>query len=263
MTRSGFLTPSSFKDIMTVSKSYKTKQELEFELSKLAKAQHEREQKNRTSTKIYTDTEERIAELPALILNWSPVSRFGDTAITYAKKVALGRFGITMPEIKAGSLEHGKAFEPEARAAYEARTGYEFPAENFRMVSLRYPFIAGEADGAIYGREAKWGGEIKCPFNPINHLENLTGDSQLDTYKWQTAGYCSPWMYDWDGFTFISYHGLFPGDSKLHFSDHERDILLESELEETLILFEMEVVRPMVAEFEQLFNTNVDDKWKF
>ena len=263
MNRAGYLTPSAFKDIMTIAQGYKTKEDLELELAKVAKQQHEREQKNRTNTKIYTDTEDRIKQLPALIHSWSPASRFGGTALTYSKKVALGRFGITAPEVNAKSLDHGKAFEPVARLAFEQMTGLEFPVQNVRLVSEKYPFIAGEADGEIFGKDKRWGGEIKCPYNPLNHLENLMDDQQLDTYKWQTAGCCSPWMYNWDGFTFISYHGMCPGDSALNYSEHERDVLLENELEDALVLFETKVVQPLVSELEILFNTKVDDKWKF
>jgi len=70
-------------------------------------------------------------------------------------------------------------------------------------------------------------------------------------------------MYNWDGFTFISYHGMCPGDSALNYSEHERDVLLENELEDNLVLFETKVVQPLVSELENLFNTKVDDKWKF
>jgi hypothetical protein len=260
--RAGFITPSKFKDVMTVAKGYKTKSELEAELAQLADDQHKREQKGTTTTAIYKDTEARIKLLPDLIKNWSPASRFGDTALTYAKEVALGRFGVYKPEINAASLEHGKRFEPEARAAYEAKTGLQFPAENFRLVSNQYPFIAGECDGNIYGKGRAWGGEIKCPFNPLNHLENLQGDGQVETYQWQTAGYCAPWMYGWEGYTFVSYHPYFPGDGNLAIKDFERNESLEKELETTLVLFESSVVQPMVMELEDLFNCKKLQSWE-
>ena len=262
--RVGFITPSRFKDVMTMAKGYKTKSELEAELAQLADDQHKRQQKGSTTTQIYIETEKRIKLLPDLIKNWSPASRFGDTALTYAKEIALGRFGIYKPEFTAAPLEHGKRFEPEARAAYEAKTGFQFPAENFRMVSNKYPFIAGESDGNIYGKDRLWGGEIKCPYNPLNHLATLQGDEdQQETYKWQTAGYCAPWMYGWEGFTFISYHPFFPGTGNLFYQDFERNETLEMELENTLVMFEYRVIRPLVLELEDLFNCKQNDQWDF
>lgn len=263
MSRTGFITPSRFKDVMTVAKGYKTKEELEQELIDLKQAQAKREEKNSTSTAIYKSTAERIEELPELIASWTPALRFGDTALSYAKEIALGRFGVGKPEVNAYALEHGNTYEPEARQAYIDATGYDFPAEEFRMVSDIYPFIAGEADGQIYGREVSWGGEIKCPVNPLNHLANMTEALQWDLYKWQVTGYCSPWLYGWEGYTFISYNPYFPGEGKLWFQDFDRDQELEKELEETLVLFEMEVVRPLVKELEELFQTNVEEQWNF
>jgi hypothetical protein len=260
--RAGFITPSRFKDVMTVARGYKTKPELEAELATLADDQHKREQKGSTSTQVYIDTEARIKVLPNLISNWKPESRFGDTALSYAKEVALGRFGVIKPEFQASATEHGKRFEPEARAAYEAATGYVFPAENFRLTSSVYPFIAGECDGNIYGRGVKWGGEIKCPYNPIIHLATLQGETNFeDVYKWQVAGYCAPWMYGWEGYTFISYNPYFPGDGKLFYKDYERNTELESELESTLVMFETKVVQPLVIEFAELFGVEVPEGW--
>lgn len=270
--RAGYITPSRFKDIMTVGNGYKTKEELQDELAILADAQHKREQKGSTSTAIYATTAKRIAALPELIKEWSPELRFGGTAKSYAIEVALGRFGIVKDQVTAKSLEHGITFEIEARSAYEEATSYHFPKEDFRMVSEVYPFIAGEADGNIYGRDKKWGGEIKCPANPVNHLNNMIAGTDLgdrleiksqhdELYKWQTTGYCAPWMYGWDGYTFISYNPFYPESAKLHYTDYERDESLEDELETTLILFENKVVCPLVNEFTELFKTKVEQKW--
>jgi len=263
MTRSGFLTPSRFKDVMTVARGYKSKDDLFAELRTLADDQHKRKQKGSTNTKVYADGEQRMLELPNIIKTWSAASRFGDSAYTYAKEVALGRFGIVGEQIKAWSLDWGNRYEPEAREVFEAVTGLEFPKENFRAVSEVYPFIAGEADGQIYGKDKPWGGEIKCPSNPVNHLDNFLEAKQHDLYKWQVAGYCAPWMYGWDGYTFISYHPNFPGKGNIWFQDYERDQAIELELETTLLLFENEVVRPLVAKLENKFEINVEEKWRF
>jgi hypothetical protein len=281
--RAGFITPSRFKDVMTVARGYKTKPELEAELLELKAMQAERERKGSTKTQVYIDTEARIKVLPNLISNWKPESRFGDTALTYAKEVALGRFGVIKPEFQASATEHGKRFEPVARAAYEEATGYVFPAENFRLTSDVYPFIAGECDGNIYGRGVKWGGEIKCPKNPINQLNTLaiaaikdnpekyealrkyykeeSKDQHDKDYLWQVAGYCAPWMYGWEGYTFISYDPDFPGNGKLFYKDYERNTELESELESTLVMFETKVVQPLVIEFAELFGVEVPEGW--
>lgn len=263
MDRSGFLTPSRFKDIMTVAKGYKTKEELLQELAKLTEEQKDRLAKGRTKTKIFTDTQERLEQLPGLIESWNPASRFGDTALTYAKEIALGRFGVDRNEVTAKSLDHGNQFEPEAREAFENATGYFMPKEEFRMVSEELPFIAGEADGQIIGSEKKLGAEIKCPFNPVNHLDNILEGKQLEQYKWQVTGYCSSFMYGWDGYVFISYSPFFPGKGKLWYQEFERNEELEAELEDTLVLFEMDVVRPLVTELEELFETKQLEQWDF
>lgn len=263
--RLGYITPSRFKDVMTVAKGYKTKDDLELELATLADDQHKREQKNRTNTQIYKDTEDRIKQLPELIANWSPVFRFGDTAKTYATEIALGRFAIEIPGFRSDATDHGNRFEVEARELYQQLTGYQFPKENFRMVSEKYPFIAGEADGNIYGRGRRWGGEIKCPYNPVNHFNNLTGekDQHRDTYIWQVVGYCSPWMYGWEGYTFISFNPYFPGEGKISYQDYERNAELEQELEEALLCFEMELVRPLVEKMKNLFKADPLEQWRF
>jgi len=64
------------------------------------------------------------------------------------------------------AMQHGTAYEPMARMAYEARTGAIVTQTGFR----KHPTIAwlgGSPDGII---EPSGGWEGKCPFNSANHL---------------------------------------------------------------------------------------------
>lgn len=264
MNRTGYITPSRFKDVMTKARGYKTPEELEVEFRQLKEDQAKREAKGTTTTKVYADSKARLEELPRLIKYPNPAAQFGETAKSYAVEVALGRFGIEKPQVNAKSLEHGNQYEPEARAAYEEATGNSFPVQNVRTVSEEFPFIAGECDGIIYRADGRpWGGEIKCPHNPINHWMNISEGKQFEEdYKWQVAGYCR--MYDWEGYTAVSYSPFFPGQGKLWHQDYERDNDLEIELFETLVAFNEHLVAPLVLEMLEAFKVNpaaMLEKW--
>lgn len=69
----------------------------------------------------------------------------------------------------------GNDNEDTARRAYCALTGYEVDVTGF-TVNPKCPYHSGSFDGDIVGQvEDGTNGiiEIKCPFNPVNHIQNL------------------------------------------------------------------------------------------
>jgi hypothetical protein len=253
ITRTGYITPSRFKDVMTPAKGWKSKIEIETDVQNLQMwvdtYEHSR------VTKTFLALQDKLTKARKDLKHFDPASRFGETAKSYAVEVALGRFGIEMPSVNAASVQHGNRYESEARARYEQETGNAFPSENFRAVSVEFPFIAGQSDGNIYRADGrKWGGEIKCPWNPVNHYRNLVSNAQfVEDYKWQTSGYCG--LYGWEGFTAISYNPNFPHNAQLSYTDFERDEALIKELFDTLVAFEHDIVRPLVKQIEDQFKT--------
>lgn len=111
--------------------------------------------------------------------------------------------GCAIESANAKTLAYGKDMEPEAIAAYEARTGRLVEQCGF-MRHKDYPFIGASPDLLI---DVVGGGEIKCPMSiavhattlreglPAEHVEQIQGGLWVTGRLW------------WD---FISYNPKFP-----------------------------------------------------
>jgi hypothetical protein len=125
--------------------------------------------------------------------------------------------------VTAKALDYGKEMEPEALAAYEARTGRLVEQCGF-LHHPEYPFIGASPDFLV---DDDGGGEIKCPMSivvhattlreglPEEHIEQIQGGLWVTGRKW------------WD---FISYNPHFPAPLNLYVQRVLRDDVKIAEL---------------------------------
>ncbi len=166
--------------------------------------------------------------------------KWGKTAKTYAYQVALERMGVEMPEVTGKALEWGQYYEPEAIELYQQITG--------RVVGLtdvvQHPeleYVAGTPDGLV-GEDGII--EVKCTYNPVNHMANLKEGEQINDYWWQIQGYL--WLTDRQWCDFVSYDPRFPEGLQLAVHRVNRDEEEISKLAERVQAFEVELVRPLM-----------------
>lgn len=140
---------------------------------------------------------------------------FGKTALTYADEIILDIIGVERDEITAASLQHGIDNEPLAIDRYQEETFNTVIQPTQSIYHYEYDFICGRPDGLI-GESGLI--EIKSPWNPVNHLSNITAkqteplmkpdDSQISDYWWQIQGYL--WITRREWLDFVSYDPRFP-----------------------------------------------------
>lgn len=131
----------------------------------------------------------------------------GDTAMSVINQLVLDWLGVYKEDVDAPALNHGKMLEDEARLVYVEQTGKDaYKPENF-MVSQDLDFVGGYIDGLIPAENQ--GIEIKCPFNPVNHLEFV---ANCKKYQYQIQGYM--WIYRLESIDFVSYHPEFVNENK-------------------------------------------------
>lgn len=149
-------------------------------------------------------------------------------------------------EVSARALEHGKQYEPKAKAAYEAKTGELVDLVGFVTHPL-YPFIGASADWLI---DDDAGGEIKCPINPSVHLDTLL-NGMPEGHIPQVQG--NMFVSGRKRWHFISYNETFPPHLQLYIQTIERDEEYIKKLEVECIVFERainEVVQKIKSKYE-------------
>lgn len=126
-------------------------------------------------------------------------------------------------EVHARALDYGKEMEPEAIAAYEARTGRIVEQCGF-VRHADYPFIGASPDILV---DHDGGGEAKCPMSIVVHARTLREGlpaahvAQIQGGLWVTGRL---W---WD---FISYNPKFPPALQLYVQRVYRDDLFIARL---------------------------------
>ena len=166
--------------------------------------------------------------------------KWGKTAITYAYQVALERLGVELPEVFAYALNWGIENEMGAVEAYEKKTGrFIIPCDTIQHPDLY--FVAGTPDGLI-GEDGIV--EIKCPYNPVNHLANFKTGEQIEQYKYQIQGYL--WITGRKWCDFVSFDPRFPAELQLSVHRVERDEVLIAELSQRVIEFNELVKEVMI-----------------
>jgi hypothetical protein len=141
---------------------------------------------------------------------------FGQTALTYADEIILDILQVERYQITAKSLTHGIENEILAKDAYQQLTMNTIIDVHEPIMHQKFNFIGGTPDGLI-GYDGII--EIKCPWNPINHLNNYycnniqvfdmpDSDSYLHDYWWQVQGYL--WITERYECDFVTYDSRFP-----------------------------------------------------
>ncbi len=175
-----------------------------------------------------------------------PPKKWGDKAQTYALEVAMERIGVERPEVFAYALSWGNDHEEDAAQMYMEVTG-RFIAPTDPILHPELDFVGGTPDGLI-GEDSII--EIKCPYNPANHLMNLTENGQLAQYMAQIQGYL--WITGRQFCDFVSYDPRFPRELRLHVHTVVRDQAYIDNLAARVSDFEMELVRPIVEQLKKL-----------
>ena len=143
---------------------------------------------------------------------------WGETALKAADDVVLDILSVERPEAFGYAIQHGLDNEWEAEQAYQELTMSKITRPDF----IQHPtvsYIGGNPDGLV-GLDGIV--EIKCPYNPANHLQNLIDGEQfrIDYYA-QIQGYLWITGRQWcDG---ISFDPRFPDDLKIGVTRIMRD----------------------------------------
>lgn len=80
--------------------------------------------------------------------------------------------------------------------------------------------VAGSPDGLVYTDSEVYGIEIKCPYNPANHVKHMLIRSVDDLksiskeYYWQIV--CYMLIFGLQKYEFVSYDPRFTGDKRMH-----------------------------------------------
>lgn len=152
---------------------------------------------------------------------------FGQTALTYADEVILQLLDVEKPEISAKALEHGNDNEQFAKDAYSEYTMNKIIDVDQPIRHPEFDFIQGTPDGLVGNHKIV---EIKCPWNPVNHLNNYLNhnsivdsipDTYLAEYWWQVQGYL--WITERESCDFITYDPRFPQHLNLSITQVRRN----------------------------------------
>lgn len=178
---------------------------------------------------------------------------FGQTALSYADDVILDLLGVDKPEISAKSLEHGNENEILAKQLYTEITMNTIQEVDKPIVHPGYEFIQGTPDGLIGLNKII---EIKCPWNPTNHLNNLLEnnkvvneipDTYLAEYWWQVQGYL--WITERENCDFVTYDPRFPQHLQLSITYVMRNDNDIKKLEERCHQFWYDIVQDKLVNF--------------
>lgn len=178
---------------------------------------------------------------------------FGQTALTYADEVILDLLQVDKPEIFAKSLDHGNENESLAKEAYTELTMNTILDVDKPLRHPAYEFIAGTPDGLVGLNKIV---EIKCPWNPTNHLNNLLEnnkvvnempDTYLSDYWWQVQGYL--WITERENCDFITFDPRFPQHLQLSITQVMRNDNDIKKLEERCHQFWYDIVQDKLVNF--------------
>jgi len=169
------------------------------------------------------------------------VRGLGKTGESYIMECVAEELGAELPMVETKAMEWGKFMEPEAKKHYK---------RVYKVEIIEQPFLiaewCGDAGASPDGRINLSNGfiEIKCPYDPTNHLKHLmiTSAEELKSekpeYYWQIMmGFATT---DADWWEFVSYSESFTGKlrmSVLPIYPNQADIaLLKSRVLEAVMI---------------------------
>lgn len=171
------------------------------------------------------------------------------TAETYIfEKVVEEVYGL-QEGFENDAMRWGTEFEPDAIEFYELLTGNKVEEIAFIEHSEN---VGGSPDGFIGENGAI---EVKCPFNPINHIKHCLLNSAKDLeklnkgYYWQCIGVL--WLSGRQWIDFVSFDPRLDGARRMHVLRIERN---ENEIKKLLEALESAVKykKELISNFEKL-----------
>jgi putative phage-type endonuclease len=144
------------------------------------------------------------------------VKGIGKTGETYIYERVAEQLGAHLPRFENIAMQHGTATEPFAKAYYERSEKVNIVDQSF--IVSRWCDQAGCSPDGILEAGNK-GLEVKCPYNPVVHLQNFMIGSVAEfkaertEYYWQIQMCMAVCEIDlWD---FVSYSDEFQDDLRM------------------------------------------------
>ena len=173
-------------------------------------------------------------------------SDWSQIGLTYQRQLLAER--LTQEPTDAGTnkyFEWGHEYEPVAKALFAI--GCDMPVHNCGFIS--HPEIDGfgsTPDGLI-GETGVL--EIKCPFSPANHCQNLESDEIVnEDYRWQVQAHLAVTGREFA--KFVSFHPSFPEHLQLHVVHVDRDEDMQEDIIEKVGRF-VDQLKTRVKNIEQ------------
>lgn len=109
----------------------------------------------------------------------------GQTGESYVMEKVTEALGVDLNEVTTYAMQYGIDMEPQAKAYYEQSFNCSITDVGF-IVSPWCNETGASPDGIINNQKLI---EIKCPFNPVHHTQNLLIKSADDLKKLRTEYY--------------------------------------------------------------------------
>mgnify|MGYP001765997505 FL=1 len=103
----------------------------------------------------------------------------GQTGESYVMEKVTEALGVDLNEVTTYAMQYGIDMEPQAKAYYEQSFNCSITDVGF-IISTWCNESGASPDGIINGEKLI---EIKCPFNPVHHTQNLLIKSAYDLKK--------------------------------------------------------------------------------
>lgn len=164
----------------------------------------------------------------------------GKTGETYIYELVSGEMGVYMEDVTSAAMRWGSDLEADAREYYSIAFKVEVEQKGF--IHNGKNFECGFSPDGIVNDQI--GQEIKCPYNPGNHVKHLTINSAADLkelskeYYWQIM--FSMWCCGFKKWHFVSYDPRFTGSKRMHVvpieADEKEFEIIEARVKEALEL---------------------------
>ena len=144
-----------------------------------------------------------------------------DTTMTYIYSLVMNELGVESDEVSSAATDWGHIYESVAKEYYMIATGADLLDSDF-IICEENNEIGCTPDALEVDKdtaEIDTGLEIKCPFNPVNHLENLLIKTQDDLKKQRKEYYWQIQMQMYvckkDRWKFISFDPRYTGAQRM------------------------------------------------
>ena len=160
----------------------------------------------------------------------------GKIALELVYEIAMQRIGVEPVQIDTPATRHGNEWEALALKRYEEKTMMQVIDVEKSIQHPDYDFVTGIPDGLI-GKDGLV--EVKCPYNPANHIHNIISFKQINDHMEQMQGYM--WITGRQWCDFVSYDPRYPAEHKIAIKRVMRDNEIIDAIEQRILLLESEV----------------------